>query len=51
MDLNTSEQKITTESVLTSGLMDLQKFMFSDRYHLKASVLARVCLSMTGLML
>ena len=32
------------------GLVDLQKFIFSDRYHLTPSVLARVCPSMTSLM-
>ena len=31
--LNTSEWNVTAESVLTPGLVDLQKFMFSDRYH------------------
>ena len=51
MDLNTSELNLTTGSVLTLGLVDLQKFMFSDRYHLTASALAQVCPSMTGLML
>ena len=49
MDLNTSEQNVTAGSVLTPGLVDLQKFMFSDRYHLTASALVRVCPWMTGL--
>ena len=35
---------------LTPGFVDLQKFVLSDRYHLTASTLARVCPSMTGLM-
>ena len=39
MDLNTSERKVTAGSVLTPGLVYLQKFMFSDRYHLTASAL------------
>ena len=43
IDLNTSEQNVIAGSVLTPGLVDLQKFMFSDRYHLTASALARVC--------
>ena len=30
-------------SVLTPGLVDLQKFMFSNKYHLTVSALARVC--------
>ena len=51
MDLNTSEQNLTAESVLTAGLVDLQKSMFNDRYHLTAFALTRVCPSMTGLML
>ena len=51
MDLNTSEQKVIVGSVLTRGLLDLQKFMFSKRYDLTASALTRVCPSMTGLML
>ena len=51
MDLNTSERNITAGSVMTAGLVNLQKFMFSDRYHLTASTLTRVCPSMTGLML
>ena len=51
MDLSTSEQNATAGSVLTAGLVDLQKFMFGDRYHLTASVLTRVCPLMTGLML
>ena len=51
MDLNTSEQNVTAGSILTPGLVDMQKFMFSDRYYLTASALARVCSSMTGLML
>ena len=36
-------------SILTPGLVDLQKFMFTDRYHLTASALARLCLLMTSL--
>ena len=40
MDLNASEQNITAGSVLTPELVDLQKYMFSDRYHLIASALA-----------
>ena len=51
MDLNISEQNVIGGSVLMLGLEDLQKFMFSDRYHLTASALARVCPSMMGLML
>ena len=51
MDLNTSEQNVAAGSALMPGLVDLQKFMFSDRYHLTPSVLARVCPSMTGFML
>ena len=51
MDSSTSEQNVTAESLLTVGFVDLQKFMFSDRYHLTASALTRVCPSMTGLML
>ena len=35
---------------LDARLVDLQKFIFSDRCHLAASTLARVCPSMTGLM-
>ena len=51
MDLNTSEWNVTARSVLTAGLVHLQKFMFSDRYHLTDFVLTRGCPSMTGLML
>ena len=51
MDWNTSVLNVTIRSVLAPGLVDLQKFMFSDKYHLTASTLARVCPSMTGLML
>ena len=51
MDLNTSERNVTARSDLKAGLVDLQKFMFSDRYHLTASALTRVCPSITGLML
>ena len=51
MDLNIFEWNITARSVFMPGLVDLQKFMFSDRYHLTAPTLVRVCLSMTGLML
>ena len=51
MDLNSFEQNVTARFVLKPGLVDLQKFMSSDRYHLTASALARVCPSMTGLML
>ena len=51
MDMNTSEQNVTAGTILMPGLVDLQKFMFSDRYHLTAPTLVRVCLSMTGLML
>ena len=51
MDLNTSEQNVTARSVLIPGLMDLQKFIFNDRYHLRASALAWVFPSMTSLML
>ena len=51
MDLNTSERNITAGSVLTPKLVDLQKFMFSDIYHLKVSALARFCPLMTDLML
>ena len=54
MDLNTSEWNVTGWSVLTPrlvGLWFVAVFMFSDRYHLKSSALARVCPSMTGHML
>ena len=51
IDLNTSEKNVTSRPVFTPGLVDLQKFMFSERYHLTASVLTRNCLSMMGLML
>ena len=51
LDLNTSERNVTAGSVLTPGLVDLQKFMFSDRYHLTASALTRVCPSRMSLML
>ena len=51
IDLNTSKWNITGESVLMPELADLQKFMFSDRYHLTGSALTRVCPSMTGLVL
>ena len=51
MDLNTTEQNVTAGSVLTPWLVDLQKFVFSERYHLTGSELARVCPSMMGLML
>ena len=51
MNLNTSERNVTARSVLIPGLVDLQKFMFSYRYHLTGSALAQVCLSMMGLML
>ena len=51
MDLNTSEWNVTVRSILTAGLVDLLNFMFSDRYHLTASALTRVCPSMTGVML
>ena len=36
---------------MTLRLVDLQKFMFIDRYHLTTSTLARVCASLTGLIL
>ena len=49
--MNTSEKNVTSRPVFTPGLVDLQKFMFSDRYHLTASVLTRNCLSMMGLVL
>ena len=49
--LNTSEWNIAARSVLMPGLVDLQKFMFLNKYHLTASVLVWVCPSMTGLML
>ena len=51
MDLNASDQNVTVGSAFTPGLADLQKFMFSDRHHLTAFALARVCPSMRGLML
>ena len=51
MDLNTSEQNVTATSVLMPGLLDSQKVMFSDIYHLTASTFTRVCPSMTSLML
>ena len=34
---------------LEPGLVDLQKFMCIDRYHLKNSTLVRICSSVTGL--
>ena len=49
MDLNTYEWNITTGSVMTPRIVDLQKFMFNDRYHLTASALARVCPLITSL--
>ena len=51
MDLKTCQWNVTAGSVLTAGFVDLHKFMFTDRYHLTASTLTRVCPSMTGLML
>ena len=39
MKLNNSKQNITGGSVLTAGLVVLQKLMFSDRYHVTASAL------------
>ena len=51
MDLNTSEWNVAVRSVLTPGLVDLQKFMFINKYHLTASALAWVYPLMTGLML
>ena len=51
LDLNISEWNLTAGSVLTQGLVDLQKFKFSDRYHLTASTLGRVCPPMMGFML
>ena len=51
MDLNTTEWNITARSVLTPGLVDFQKFIFGDRYHLTTSALAQVFPTMTGLML
>ena len=51
MDLNTSGRNVTVGSILTPGFVDLQKFMFNDRYHLTVSAVARVCALMTGLML
>ena len=38
MDLNTSEQNVLAWSALTPGLVNLQKFTFSERYHLTAHV-------------
>ena len=35
MDLTTSKRNVTAGSALTAELVDLQKFMFSDRCHLK----------------
>ena len=51
IDFVDSEQNVTARSVLIPGLMDLQKFIFNDRYHLRASALAWVFPSMTSLML
>ena len=51
VDLNISEQNVAAGSLFTLGLVGLQKFIFSDRYHLTASVLAQVCPSMTVVML
>ena len=42
MDLNTTERNITARSVLTPGLVDFQKFIFGDRYHVTTSALAQV---------
>ena len=39
MGIDGLEQNVTAGSVLTTKLLDLQKFMFSDRYHLTASAL------------
>ena len=50
MDLNIFEQNVTARSFLTFELLDLQRFMFSDRYHLTVSALARVSPSTMGLM-
>ena len=50
MNVNTSERNVIGGSVLTPGLVDLQKFMFSDRYHLRASTLARAFYLMTEFM-
>ena len=50
MNFNTSERNVIGGSVFTPGLVDLQKFMFSDRYHLTASTLARVFCLMTEFM-
>ena len=49
--LNNFKQNVTSRSVLTPGLVDFQKLMLSDRYHLTASTLGRVCPLMMGLML
>ena len=38
MNLNTSEQNVLAWSALTPGLVNLQKFTFSERYHLTAHV-------------
>ena len=51
MDWKTSERNVTAGSVFRSILVDLQKFMFSDRNHLTASALARFSPTMRGLML
>ena len=51
MDLNTSEHNVTAGSALMPGLMDLQKFMFSDRYRSTAFASDGVCPTMTDLML
>ena len=51
MDLNFSELNVIAKSVLRAGLLDFQKFMFSNRYHLTAPALTRVCPSKTSLML
>ena len=38
MVVKTSGWNVTVRSVLKPGLVDLQKFMFRERYHIKASV-------------
>ena len=45
------DRNVTTESFLIPELADVQKFMFSDKYYLTASGLARVCPSMMSLVL
>ena len=49
--MNTSERNVTVGSVSMPGLVDLQKFMLSYRYHIAAFAIAPVSPPMTRLML